>query len=377
MDIKDRYFAIRQLTEELCAPLEIEDCVVQPIEDVSPVKWHMGHTTWVFEKTVLSEWVANYRPRHCAYDAIFGDQVERSKRGTLSRPTLIEIVGYRREIDDRILALLDQMPDAVQKSVLLGLQHEQQHQELMIAGIKCIFGNGPLRPAYTVIPDPVSGSCEEGFIDFAGGAATLGCEGDDFSWGNEAPAHTIMLGDYRISKRLVTNREYLEFIEDGGYSDVRHWLSDGWESIRNQKWSAPLYWMENGLFTLGGLVAMDPDEPVSHISYYEADAFARWKGLRLPTEGEWENAARRTDATTIGGNFLESGRLHPRGHDGNFLGNLWEWTSSPCVAMDGSETQRVLRGGSCATPRDSIRITGRNGQPADKRWQFTGLRLAE
>ncbi len=406
-----RYQAIRAATEALCAPLSPEDATVQSMDDASPAKWHLAHTTWFFETFILEREVATYEPFHPAFRVLFnsyyetvGRQHPRPRRGLVSRPGLEEIRAYRRHVDARLLEWLDgrgKLDGPAGEVLELGLQHEQQHQELILTDIKHMLSCNPqLHPAYhrppaatAADPGPLRWHLEEG------GARRLGHDGEVFSFDNERPRHEVLVGAFQLASRPITCGEYLEFMADGGYRRPELWLADGWAEARKHEWEAPLYWEkgEHGwsLFTLGGLRPVRVAEPVTHVSYYEADAFARWAGARLPTEAEWEAVAAGRE---VAGNFVESGRLHPHsaaltadGAPAQLFGDVWEWTASPYVPYPGYRplagslgeyngkfmvNQMVLRGGSCASPRSHLRATYRNFFYPHMRWQFTGIRLA-
>ena len=418
-----RYFMrVRRVTEEICQPLSHEDQVPQPILDVSPPKWHMGHTSWFFEAVFLDEYIAGYKPFHPNYAFVFnsyydsfGVRVERPLRGTLSRPTVEEILEYRNYIDRRMCELIDTIEDAAWSEfrdlIVLALNHEQQHQELLVTDIKYILACNPLLPVYRddlQISDAASqpNLPESAYLEFEGGLYEIGRRGEGFHYDNEGPLHKVHLNDFRLGNRLVTNGDYLEFVEDGGYTDFRHWLSDAWMTVQAENWEAPLYWKNRDgewyEFTLGGLKKLNPNLPVSHVSYFEADAFAQWTRKRLATEDEWEVAARLSRLESNGANFFDSKNFHPiplsqeaAGDSESLhqmLGDVWEWTGSAYLPYPGYRrvqgplgeyngkfmvNQMVLRGGSCATSEDHIRITYRNFFKPDKRWQFNGLRLAE
>jgi ergothioneine biosynthesis protein EgtB len=403
------YRAVRSQSEQLAAPLSPEDCLVQSMPDASPVKWHLAHTSWFFETFILAQFLPGHRPFNPALGYLFnsyynavGERHPRPQRGLLTRPTFDEVVQYRARVDEQMTDLLSAAPRAeVAELVTLGLNHEQQHQELILTDIKHALSCNPLHPAYRV-DGPAAESLDEipplRWLDRAGGPVVVGHGGTGFAFDNEGPRHQALLRPFRLASRLVTNCEYLTFIADGGYRRPELWLSDGWNACRERRWEAPLYWsVEGGIwhqFTLDGMMPLAPADPVCHLSFYEADAFARWAGGRLPTEAEWESVAADVP---VAGNLLDGGRLRPasaRQHgDGaaQLFGDVWEWTASPYVAYPGYRpasgalgeyngkfmcNQFVLRGGSCATPRDHVRATYRNFFPPDARWQFTGLRLA-
>jgi ergothioneine biosynthesis protein EgtB len=410
---KERFQHIRQQTIQLCNPLQEEDYVVQPIADVSPPKWHLGHTTWFFETFILSR-VPGYQVFHPDYNFLFnsyyesiGARVIRTNRGNMTRPAVKDIFAYRAHVDQAMDDFLEsELADnrEVQELVKLGLHHEQQHQELLVTDIKYILGNNPLFPPYRSRPADMTAEAQASlpeafYTEVPEGVYSIGYNGEGFCFDNEKGVHRVFLHAYRISNRLVTNGEYLEFIEDGGYTHFIHWLQEGWEWVKTEQIRSPLYWHAiDGQwwnYTMHGLEKVNPSEPVTHLSYYEAEAFARWKGKRLPTEFEWEVACRQINADRFVGNFMESGRLHPASvRDGlnQLFGDVWEWTNSaylPYPYYQKAEgalgeyngkfmiNQMVLRGGSCATPQSHIRATYRNFFQPDKRWQFTGVRLAE
>lgn len=406
----NRYHAVRQQTESLCKPLVIEDYVVQSMPDVSPTKWHLAHTSWFFETFLLSPHAPGYPPfdPHFAYlfnsyYVTVGDRHCRQNRGLLSRPAVETIYAYRQHVDAAMVKFLASLPAAqlreLEPVLEIGLHHEQQHQELMLTDIKHVFWVNPLRPAYQ--PEPTAESIDVPpmrWVGFDEGIYQIGHEGNGFAFDNESPRHRVFLERFQLASRLVTNREYLQFIEDGGYRRADLWLSMGWATVQQEQWTAPLYWIEqDGRWlnhTLYGLRPVRDQEPVCHLSYFEADAYARWAGARLPSEFEWEAAAQ---SLTVGGNFVESGLHHPRAllEDGQSLsqmfGDVWEWTRSAYLPYAGYQppagalgeyngkfmcNQFVLRGGSCATPQSHIRATYRNFFPPDARWQFSGFRLA-
>ena len=416
---KERYRTVRQTSERICRPLATEDYVVQTMDDVSPPKWHLAHTSWFFETFLLIPEQPNYSPFHPEYGFLFnsyyeavGERHPRPKRGVLSRPTVKEVYSYREHVDEGINRLIDEAGAdtfaRIAPLVALGLHHEQQHQELLVTDIKHILAQNPLRPAYHSYESPGSQSegreggypsSAEEWISCPGGVTEIGHDGDGFAYDNESPRHKVYLEPFRLASRPVTNGEYLEFIEAGGYTNPQHWLSDGWAVILEEGRQDPLYWELDGgdprHMTLSGMRPLDPNEPVCHLSYYEAAAYAAWRGKRLPTEWEWEAAA--VDASRKG-NFLDQGRLHPEPAlpdaeaPTQMFGDVWEWTQSAYSPYPGFRpaegavgeyngkfmcNQFVLRGGSCATPQDHIRATYRNFFPPDARWQFTGLRLAD
>ena len=416
-DLSARYRAVRAATEAMAAPLAVEDHVIQTMPDVSPTKWHLGHTSWFFEQFLLVDGPTadpDYEVFHGRFAYLFnsyyvtvGDRHCRIKRGTLSRPTVAQVREYRAHVDAAMLDLIARADAddlrAIAPLVEIGLNHEQQHQELAYADIKHVFSCNPLYPIYKD-PEatPLRGAGRpETFTSVRGGLHAIGHDAPAFSYDNERPRHRAYLNDFEISDRLVTNGEYLDFVETGGYAEPQHWLSDGWATACADRanWSHPFYWHrgDDGRwreFTLNGLIDLDPAAPACHLSYYEADAYAKWRGLRLPTEAEWEVACRQLAGDPSDANFQETGRLHPRpahGDDRQFLGDCWEWTQSQYTAYPGYRAppgalgeyngkfmcnQFVLRGGSCVTPRSHIRPTYRNFFPPDARWQFTGLRLA-
>ncbi|KAF0193133.1 MAG: hypothetical protein FD165_236 [Gammaproteobacteria bacterium] len=405
--LRARYEEIRRLTEYLCKPLAVEDYVIQGMPDVSPPKWHLAHTTWFFETFVLAL-TAGYRAFDPLFSGLFNSYYEgagavypRARRGLLSRPTVDEVFHYRAYVDHHVTALLDNLMerenrDSIALLLVLGLNHEQQHQELLLTDIKYNFSINPLAPAYRdLVATDGSFSPPLEFIEYGGGLHQIGHAGDGFAYDNEGPRHRICVEPYRLANRPVTNAEFVRFIESGGYHESRHWLSDGWQLVKELGWEHPLYWrrIDTGweVSTLGGVRPLDLHEPVCHVSFFEADAFARWAEKRLPTEAEWELAA---CCESKGGNFLGSGHFHPVGGElsAMFFGNIWQWTQSPYTAYPGfralngtlgeyngkfMSNQMVLRGGSCVTPADHIRASYRNFFYPGQRWQFSGFRLAE
>lgn len=405
---------IRRQTESICKPLEKEDYVVQPIVDVSPPKWHLGHSTWFFEEFILSTFKKGYKRYHPDFAYLFnsyyetvGKRVLRTNRGNITRPPVDEVYDYRRYVNDQLNEYLQQgeVPEEALYIMQLGLQHEQQHQELLLYDIKYILGGNPLFPVYSPAPQEAESSTEPapaGWLSLEEGLYEIGCREDQeaFCYDNEQGLHKVFLHAARLMDRLVTNREYLAFIEDGGYQDFRHWLQEGWDWVKQENIEAPYHWhlIEDQWqrFSLHGLHVLDLNAPVSHISFYEADAFARWQDLRLPTEFEWEVACRQySPELPPEANMQDSNRFEPvpqQGANRQFYGDLWEWTSSAYrpypyyKTADGAlgeyngkfmSNQMVLRGGSCATPRDHIRPSYRNFFPPHLRWMFSGIRLAQ
>ncbi len=416
----DRYRAVRRFTETLCEPLVAEDYVVQTMDDVSPTKWHLAHVSWFFETFILKPHAPDYQPLDARYAYLFnsyyvqaGERHCRDRRGYLSRPTVEEVYAYRAYVDRHLLRLLDQANDDEMQTlaplVEIGLHHEQQHQELLLTDIKHVFSVNPLRPVYRpyqpapggLVPSLAWVPFDEGLYAVghdAGAASEVGAGG--FCFDNETPRHRHFLDAFALANRLVTNGEFLAFMEDRGYQRPELWLSEGWATRTARGWTEPFYWEQHDgrwhAYTLAGLREVDPDEPVCHVSYFEADAYARWAGARLPTEQEWEVAAR---AVPIRGTFVEAGHYHPapaRADDASPLlqcyGDVWEWTRSQYSPYPGYEplpgalgeyngkfmcNQFVLRGGSCATSATHIRPTYRNFFPPDATWQFMGIRLAK
>jgi ergothioneine biosynthesis protein EgtB len=418
-----RYRTVRQRTVELCAPLSAEDQQLQPMPDASPSKWHLAHTTWFFETFVLGG--APFEPAfeylfNSYYEAV-GPRVERARRGMLSRPDLERVHAYRDHVDGRVGRALaeGQLDDGALARLELGLHHEQQHQELILTDIKYALGTQPLRPAYredlaapaaastagsvtrylTIDPGLRRNSAEPPPATGRAGGLTvvrIGDRGDGFAFDNERPAHDVIVRPFALAARPISNADVLAFIADGGYREPRLWLSDGWHAASTEGWQAPLYWRGDGThYTLGGVRELDPAATACHLSYYEADAIARWLGGRLPTEAEWEVAARGASAEI--GNFADDDRLCPApAADGDgpaqLFGDVWEWTSSAYAAYPGYRPtagalgeyngkfmsgQQVLRGGSCLTPRGHVRATYRNFFPPGARWQMSGARVAK
>lgn len=416
--ISRRFLDVRAQTERICEPLQLEDYVVQSMLKTSPAKWHLAHTSWFFDYFILQK-LMGMAPLHPEFNYLFnsyymaaGEQFARARRGMITRPGVDAIYAYRRRVDERMLELLGsgERPQGLLMRVEVGLNHEQQHQELLLTDLKHLFWQNPLMPALYKSeraeeePAPLSPARppqEELSCSFKGGIRQVGHAGPGFSYDNERPRHRVFLQPFKLAHRPVTNAEYLAFMADGGYQTPTLWLSEGWATVEAQGWESPLYWVKAGdgwqQFSLQGLRPIDPDEPVVHVSYYEAQAFAKWAGARLPTEQEWEVAAA---TRAIDGNFLESGRAHPASSPAHpkrgdalrqLFGDVWEWTASAYQPYPGFKplegalgeyngkfmcNQYVLRGGSCATPREHIRPTYRNFFHADTRWQFCGFRLA-
>ena len=429
--LAEHYAGVRQTTVGLCTGLTAEDQMVQSMPDASPTKWHLAHTSWFFETFLLKPNLPDYRLFHPDFTFLFnsyykqiGSHPNRAFRGLFSRPSLDEVHAYRQFVDRHMSDLIESVTDDQAKLIVLGLNHEQQHQELMVTDIKHALWSNPLRPAWRHdSPSPESAVPPLQWLDFDEGLYAIGCNSgaphlpgapfkpsvglsgvvENFSFDNETPRHQVFLNRFSLASRLVTNGEYLDFMRDGGYSRPELWLSDGWDRVCAERWNAPLYWEESDgewqVYTVNGLQRVVLSEPVCHVSYYEADAFARWSGARLPLESEWEVAVSGIEIT---GKFLESGLLHPSGAPFEpsvglsevvqLFGNVWQWTSSPYVAYPGfapaagalgeyngkfMSSQMVLRGGSCATPESHIRATYRNFFPPHARWQFMGIRLAK
>ncbi|MFZ0630027.1 MAG: ergothioneine biosynthesis protein EgtB [Acidobacteriaceae bacterium] len=415
--LQSKYEAVRSMTRSLTANLSAEDQMVQSCPEASPVKWHQAHTTWFFETFVLLPFLADYKPFRQEFHRLFnsdytslGQEIpEKKLRASFSRPSLDEILSFRSHVDLAIGSLLAHSTgEDASRRILLGLNHEQQHQELALTDIKHAFFSNPLRPAYE--DSPVSSAGRQvpklQWRRFPGGQIEIGRslhtdDWQDFCFDNETPRHTVFLAPFEIANREVTCREYLEFISDDAYTRPELWLSEGWDALRHADWDAPLYWErdpcdETGwrIFTLRGWHGLSAllDTPVCHISFFEADAFARWRGCRLPTEAEWEFVASPEPRT---GNLLDTRRLHPAIATeetlGQIFGDCWEWTASPCTGYPGYKplpdalgeyngkfmsSQMILRGGSCVTPAGHVRATYRNFFPPTTRWQFTGIRLA-
>jgi len=410
--LRQQYTAVRQFSDRLCETLNAEDCVVQSMPDVSPTRWHLAHTTWFFETFLLAK-RPGYRRFHSDYAYLFnsyynsiGDPFPRSNRGLLSRPTLSEIKDFRHYVDDLLLDVLsdDRTITKEQQHILeLGLHHEQQHQELMLTDIKHVFSCNPTYPVYRQANwQTCNETIPQTWLEFEAGVHQIGHNGAGFAFDNEFPQHRVFLEPFAICNRPVTCAEYLTFMDAGGYHRPELWLSLGWQQVQEQNWQAPLYWVEQNQqwyqFTLSGLQQLSPESPICHLSYFEADAFARWADGRLPTEAEWEVASVNSDLL---GNFADTlletdSPVHPcrpYTSDTDLLqmyGDVWEWTCSSYAPYPGYRTtegalgeyngkfmcnQYVLRGGSCATSSSHIRSTYRNFFPPETRWQFSGLRL--
>ncbi len=406
-----RFHRVRNFTTGLCANLEPEDFVVQSMPDVSPTKWHLAHTTWFFETFILKKFVSGYRPEVPQYAYLFnsyynaaGDMHRRDLRGLISRPTVKEAQRYRSSIDSHVNDLLsnaaEKLLDEIEPILILGIHHEQQHQELLVTDIKHVFAQNPLYPVFReqkigIVPTQTT---PMNFLDFEEKTVEVGHDGRGFAYDNESPRHRALIPAFSLASRPVTNGEYIAFINDNGYARAELWLSLGWMTVNEQHWQSPLYWVKRDgkwwNFTLSGFRSVDENEPVTHVSYFEADAYANWAGARLPTEFEWEHAAAKID---VEGNFVESEIFHPRPTPASaedlhqMFGDVWEWTRSAYAPYPGYRAapgalgeyngkfmcnQYVLRGGSCATSRSHIRRTYRNFFQPEKRWQFTGIRLA-
>jgi len=403
--IADAYHAVRSRTRALAARLSPEDACVQSMPDASPAKWHLAHTTWFFERFILMARAPDYRVFNERFDYLFnsyyytaGQMHARPRRGLVTRPSLAEVLDYRSHVDAGIQSLLEREKGNEELAFLvtLGINHEQQHQELLLTDIKHLFAQNPLLPAYAELsPAPSSEAAPLRWVAGKAGRVTVGHDGKDFAFDSEGPRHEVLLQEHALASRLVTNAEFREFIDDGGYAESALWLSDGWSTVLAEGWNRPLYWQEDleQTFTLGGVMPIEPDAPVIHLSLFEADAFARWAGCRLPTEFEWEVAARDCPRE---GNWADSEAFRPRpASPGEGLrqvyGDAWEWTGSPYTPYPGFQpltgslgeyngkfmcSQVVLRGGSCATPAGHVRPTYRNFFYPGQRWQFSGVRLA-
>jgi ergothioneine biosynthesis protein EgtB len=380
-DRVEHFLAVRRLTEQLAAPLSAEDQTVQSMPDASPTKWHLAHTTWFFETFVLRPHARDYRVFDPTYEYLFNSYYEavgprhpRPQRGMITRPGVDEILAYRRHVSEAMTGLLAGGDNRIAPLVELGLHHEQQHQELLLMDAKHLLAQNPLRPAYQTMTAPKAKARPLTWREFEGGLVEIGHDGAGFAFDNEGPRHRVWLEPFALAARPANCGEYLAFMEDGGYRRPEFWLSAGWDSVCQRGWQAPLYWERDGagwqVFTLSGMTAIDLNQPVCHVSAYEAAAYAKWAGKRLPREQEWETGAGAVED----------------------IGQVWEWTASPYVAYPGYRepagaigeyngkfmaNQMVLRGGCAATPAGHMRTTYRNFFPPDARWMFGGLRLAE
>lgn len=409
-DRLQRFLRIRANSEALCAPLQSEDYVIQSMPEVSPPKWHLAHVSWFFEAFLLKPYLPGYQPLEPAYDHLFNSYYEthgtpfpRNRRGLLSRPGVADVYRFRQHVDQAMSELLSNLPGQHEQDILrrveLGLQHEQQHQELLMMDIKHIFAQNPLLPVYRDdLKQSLDVVCPSlHWHRYGGGIHLIGHSGDGFAFDCETPRHRQFVEEFELASRPVSNREYLLFIADGGYARSELWLADGWAQLHEHGWHAPLYWVRQDdswhEFTLGGLRPLDLDAPVCHVSFYEADAYARWSGGRLPTEAEWEIAAQTVFRQ---GNFMESNHLQPMAcqpysEPQQLFGDVWEWTASAYRPYPGFRPlegslgeyngkfmsgQMVLRGGCCVTSQDHIRASYRNFFLPGMRWQFAGLRLA-
>ncbi len=405
-ELISRFCYVRAASRQLAAPLSAEDMLAQSMPDASPAKWHLAHTTWFFETFVLLP--SGSAPFDMAFQYLFnsyyealGERHPRVARGLMTRPSAAEVMAYRDHVDAAMVALLGKgdLGPETGSLITLGLAHEEQHQELLLTDILHLFAQSCLKPAYQTteaVSTPAKAATACGFTAFPGGIVEIGHQGSGFAFDNEGPRHQVLLRPYRLADRLVTNAEWLAFMDDGGYQRVDLWLSDGWAARQVQEWTAPMYWEQADAgwrtFGLRGMTPLEAAAPVAHVSFYEAEAYARWCGARLPTEAEWEHAATQSGDT---GAFLDDGGLAPRpagaGPLSQMFGDVWEWTASPYVGYPGFRpasgavgeyngkfmiNQMILRGGSCVTPQAHIRPTYRNFFQPHQRWQFTGLRLA-
>jgi ergothioneine biosynthesis protein EgtB len=406
--LRDRLFETRRLSSDLAAPLSDEDQVVQAMDDASPTKWHLAHTTWFFEAFLLKRFLPNYcvfdeRFEYCfnSYYESVGARQPRAKRGLLTRPSAQEVRDYREFVDAALARLFDQKlkPEAAEL-IELGINHEQQHQELLLTDMLALFAAEPLKPAYREAGAGVAAgdAAPLGWIAFDGGICEVGHDGEGFAYDNEGPRHEALIRPFRLADRCVTNAEWAEFVTDGGYATPTLWLADGWNTVKGQDWNGPLYveQADGGMMQMSllGFRPVDPAAPVTHVSYYEADAFARWAGYRLPTEFEWEvaSASVKVEGRDLGAGHLRPMPAKPGSGLKQMFGDVWEWTASAYLPYPGFKaapgavgeyngkfmcSQFVLRGGSCATPEGHVRRTYRNFFYPHQRWQFTGLRLAQ
>ena len=394
-----RFAATRGLTLDLAAPLSDADATIQPFPDASPTKWHLAHTTWFFETFVLRDHVPGYRLHDERWPFLYnsyyegeGERHERARRGMISRPSLDDVREWRGAVDRALIEALPSLPPDAVRLVALGIQHEQQHQELLLTDILAALAANPIEPAYAALePAPCHAAEPLAWITGRDGLVEIGAEGEGFAFDCERPRHRALLHPHKIASRCVTNGEWREFVEAGGYDKAEHWLSEGWDWVRREGISAPLYWHDDGAsaFTLAGRREIDRAAPVAHVSYYEAEAFSRWAGARLPTEAEWEDAFASADPN-LGNQLDRGGAVLPRPGGGPF-GDVWQWTASAFLPFPGFVPEKgtvgeyngkfmcgqfVLKGASCATPRGHSRASYRNFFPPAARWQFTGVRLA-
>lgn len=401
---REQYREVRSTTLQLTAPFSAEDQMLQSMPDCSPAKWHLAHTTWFFETFILTPYVSRYKPFDSRFRQLFnsyykqvGSHPYRGSRGLMSRPSLDDVHAYRAHVDEAMLRHLEVPDERTAALIELGLNHEQQHQELIVTDMKHALWSMPLRPERASRPHAISNAPPLQWAEFNGGIHEVGHHGRTFAFDNEGPRHEVLLQPFSLASRLITNAEYLEFINDGGYRRPELWLSDGWDAVSANGWNSPLYWEQQDArwleFTFDGMREIDPAAPVCHVSYYEADAFANWSKARLPREEEWEIAAAKRGPN---GTLLESGKLQPQPASGTgfqqVFGDVWEWTASAYLPYPGFKpapgavgeyngkfmcNQFVLRGGSCATPVSHIRVTYRNFFPPHARLQFMGIRLAK
>lgn len=408
--ILDQFRRVRTFSNYLVEPLEIEDFVIQPMENASPMKWHLAHTSWFFETFVLGRFLPDFKSLHPQYAYFFnsyylqtGVPFSRASRGMLSRPTVKDVFEYREYVNEQMEAFIENASDELWEQaafvVEIGNHHEQQHQELILTDLKYLFAQNPLLPVYRDQEnEEVSSVPALNWVSFDEGIVEVGSAGNEFTYDNEHPRHRTLVQNFELADRLITVGEYLDFINAGGYEESKYWLDEGWSAVKREGWKAPLYWFKQNnewtQFTLTGTKPLNLNEPVTHVSYFEADAFARWKGVRLPTEQEWEHASKGLE---IEGNFVDEDHFHPTSLKDNstglkqMFGDTWEWTMSsyspypnykPLPGALGEyngkfmANQYVLRGGSCATSKSHIRRTYRNFFHATARWQFSGIRLA-